>query len=95
MRKRSLARRTPIVVYRVEPDSDQRRVDLRAWLGDDSGRMLKEHPLGSAWVDEIESPLPRGQWLTSRDTDQIYTLPDVVRDQLFDFDDAIREALRA
>ncbi|KQX07329.1 hypothetical protein ASC59_06000 [Leifsonia sp. Root1293] len=80
----------------MEPNLEQTdRVDMRAWLGDEYGRMLRQHPLGSAWVDEIEGPLPRGQWITTKETDKIHALPEAVRDELFDFDDAIREALKA
>lgn len=94
-RRKSIARRTPVVVYRVEADADEPlRVNLRAWEADDIGRMIQSRPFGRAWTDlEPDQSLTGGGWILSTDTDAIHELPDVVRDQLWDFDDAIRAAL--
>lgn len=91
-RRKSLARRTPIIVYRVEPN-DESAIEMRAWVGDENGRMIKEQFVGNAKISEYDGPEVRGQWLDSTDTDGIHALPEEVRDGLFEFDDAIRKAL--
>lgn len=95
MRRKSIARRRPVVVYRVESDpEDASIVRVRAWEAEDdeTKRLNRDRPFGSGWVDEQGAI--RGQWLDSTDTDGIHALPEDVRELIWEMDDSIRAALK-
>jgi hypothetical protein len=85
-------------VYRIEysasadPDFSW-HADLEAWQGDEDARQIKDRPLGTAFIDFSGEP-SGGTWFDTRNTDGLHQLHPDVMQQLFDFDDAIREALR-
>lgn len=91
-RRKSLARRWPIVLYRVEQHGND--VVLKAWEANAQGRMFKSRPVGSAVIRDWEDEPVRDRWVTSDDTDGIHELPLDVREGLWEFDDAIREAYK-
>jgi hypothetical protein len=94
-RRRSLARRRPIVVYRVDADSDARSVTIKAFLANEMGRIINtKRTEAVATITDFDGPYPRGQWIESTETDDIHALADDVRDGIFAVDDALREAWR-
>jgi len=92
-RRKSLARRWPHVVYRVEQDGED--VLLKGWEANEYGRMIKSRYLGYAAIREWDHEPVRATWLTSDDTDGIHSLHEEVRDALWQLDDAIREAYKS
>lgn len=96
MRRKSIARRRPVVVYRVEMDDETPgTVIAKGWIAEDdvTRRLDRTRPCGRAWTDEQVETI-RGQWIDNTDTDAIHALPAAVRDLIWEFDDKIREALK-
>lgn len=92
IRKKSLARRRPVILYRVEPQGTA--LALRAWEADANGRMIKDRKLAEADLPDGAEELHGGCWVTSDDTDGIYDLPKAARQALWQLDDAIRAAYK-
>lgn len=96
-RRKTLARRSPELVYLVSPQPEAGIVVMKAWFADEYGRLDRTRGMiAKAEVTEVKAEeMPtRETWLTSKETDRIYTLHEEVRDGLFQLDDAIREALK-
>ncbi|MBP1326742.1 hypothetical protein JOF28_001974 [Leucobacter exalbidus] len=91
-RRKSLARRWPWVVYRVEQDGD--KVFIKAWEANTYGRMIKSRHLATGTISEWEHDPVKPCWLTSTDTDAIHRLHEEIRDGLWELDDAIRQAYK-
>lgn len=89
-RRKSIARRRPIIVYRLEP-IEGGTIRIRGWMTDDDlmGRLDERKYLGAANITGYAGPA-RGQWFDSRDTDSIHGLPKELRDAVFQVDDAWR-----
>jgi len=96
MRRKSIARRRPLIVFRAEPDENDATVfHVRAWIGDDvTGRLDRDRYIGNVRATEYAGTAFRGQWLDNTDTEAIHDLPDDVRDAIWSLDDAAREALK-
>ncbi len=72
-------------------------VILKAWFANEYGQIDKSRGLiARATVSDVSGAdmPPRDKWMTSKDTDRIYTLQGEVRDGLFQLDDAIRDAMK-
>lgn len=96
-RRRTLARRSPELVYLVAPDADARAVTVKAWFANEYGRIDKDRGIiAVANITALGSDqLPkRDNWVSSKDTDKIYSLHEEVRAGIFELDDAIREAIK-
>lgn len=90
MTRKSIARRRPIIVYRVELTDDDRALVLKAWIGNDMGRLDPDRFLGTARDNEWDGGHLRGRWFDNRDTETIHGLPVKAREYLWEFDDALR-----
>ncbi|MFE6965652.1 hypothetical protein ACFVAJ_11075 [Agromyces sp. NPDC057679] len=96
-RRRSLARRSPELVYLVVPDDEASAVAVKAWFANEYGRIDKDRGIiAVANITDLEpDQLPRrNSWVSSKDTDRLYTLHEEVREGVFQLDDAIREAIK-
>lgn len=91
-RRRTIARRNPELVYKVEAGSEH-EIELHVWVADERGRLIANKYIGNAWIDEPDEPLRAGGWHSSKDTERLYMLPDEVRELLFQLDDSARAAL--
>ncbi len=92
VRRKSIARRLPYIVYRVEP-TDNGAIAYKAWIGDKNGRLIRDKRLGDATLTDWAAEPIKGQWIVSNDTDAIHGLPEEVRNGLWEFDDALRKAM--
>jgi hypothetical protein len=96
-RRKTLARRSPELVYLVSPQHETGAVIMKAWFADEYGRMDRARGvIAKAEVTEVKSEeMPAGDmWLTSKETERIYTFNEDIREGLFQLDDAIREAMK-
>ncbi|MEV1130508.1 hypothetical protein [Agromyces sp. NPDC049794] len=96
-RRKSLARRSPELVYLVAPDADASAVTVKAWFANDYGRIDKDKGIiAVANITDLEpDQLPkRDTWVSSKDTEKLYALHEEVRSGIFQLDDAIREAIK-
>jgi hypothetical protein len=87
-RRKSIARRRPVIVYRIEVDDES--FQIKAWHGDSqthriAGPMLYD----GRWSYEGERF--RSVWLTNVDTDGIHDLPPSVSNLIWKIDDVLRE----
>lgn len=96
-RRKTLARRSPELVFLVSPQPEMGAVVMKAWFADQYGRMDRARGMiAKAEVTEVKSEgMPRGdRWMTSKETESIYMLHEDIREGLFQLDDAIREAIK-
>lgn len=96
-RRKTLARRSPELVYLVTPGSEARAVTVKAWFTNENGRIDKDRGvLAVATITDLESDqMPtRDNWVSSKETDKIYSLHEEIRGGIFELDDAIREAIK-
>lgn len=96
-RRKTLARRSPELVYLVAPDAEASAVTVKAWFANEYGRIDKaQGVIAVANVTDLEpGQLPRtDNWVSSKDTDKLYTLHEEVREGIFQLDDAIRDAIK-
>lgn len=96
-RRKTLARRSPELIYLVVPDREALAVTVKAWFANDYGRIDKDRGvIAVATITDLESDqIPtRDNWVSSKDTDMIYSLHEEVRVGIFELDDAIREATK-
>lgn len=96
-RRRTLARRSPQLVYLVSPQPETGAVIVKAWFADENGRMDRARGvIAKAEVAEVTSEgMPAGdRWLTSKETERIYMFHEDIREGIFQLDDAIREAIK-
>lgn len=94
MNRKSIARRRPVIVYRLEPSSsDAEAVDMRAWVVDDeeTGRLDPKSKVGE-WTFTGWTGDPVRAWLDNRDTDGIHALPEPFQRAIWSADDAIRSS---
>ncbi len=92
MSKRSIARRRPVSVFRVDGDPETRLLTIKMWLSEDEDMRRADHYVGRAFDDEYAGPYV-GRWLNSRDTDGLHELPPDVLEFLFEFDSDMRSEL--
>jgi hypothetical protein len=71
-------------------------VACEAWVAKDdvTARLDPDRYLGKAMLTEYEGPRVKLKWLDNRDTDAIHEQHEDVRDLIWQFDDAIREATK-
>lgn len=96
-RRKTLARRSPELVYLVAPEAEASAVTVKAWFANEYGRIDKaKGVIAVASITDLEpSQLPRtDNWVSSKDTDKLYKLHEEVREGLFQLDDAIRDAIK-
>ena len=93
MARRSLARREPGLVFRLELNNDKTFV-IRVWQADQFGRMLKDKFFGQAVLRGYEYEKPDFTWLHSHETDALNSLPDEIADWVCKMDDMVRDILR-
>lgn len=87
-RRKSIARRRPVIIYRI--DYEGQAITVKAWRGDeDMGRIDGPKVFENSWP--ITGDAAGGSWIDSRDTDAIHNLPAAVRDLVWGIDDELRK----
>jgi len=91
--KKSIARRRPVTVFRVDTSDDGTEFTVKVWIATDPDMPRTDRYAGKVTEDEYSGPRAQG-WFDSRDTASLHRLPTEVLDALFEIDDRVREALR-
>ena len=87
-RRKSIARRRPVIVYRVEVDESEFRI--RAWNADELTHRI-DGPMRYENTWSYEGPRFGSAWITNVDTDEIHDLPTGVAELIWRIDDLLRE----
>lgn len=87
--KRTLARRTPELLYRIE-NEDEDSVFVKVWKSDEM-KHIDGPRLAVAYIQEREGEPFKDVWVTSKETQELRSLPDDIRDFIFALDDTVRK----
>lgn len=89
MARRTLARRDPRILYRLELN-ESKVLDIRAWEANNEGRMIKDRFFGEVTFGKYPKDSVPFTWLLSDETEELNTLPDEVVDFICKVDDLCR-----
>ena len=89
MARRTLARREPIILYRLELE-DSNTLNIRAWEANNEGRMINDRFFGEVTFGKYPDEKVPFTWLLSNQTDELNSLPEEVADFVCKVDDLCR-----